>query len=158
MQPLLEVTPLFDKKTVDTINTMLREVEESRWTLRNSLPYGRAVNGAGCHYEFLGHSQMPKSFKDYLKSIAPVNSFPLQEIAINRYKAGDYIGSHRDADLYITNLVIALQENGDGLLIEDTDTFIEDVAGQGVKITGVGPIHSVPPVKSLRHCLIYLYG
>jgi hypothetical protein len=101
---------------------------------------------------------MPADVKDLLKSLAPnYKDFPLREIAINRYNVGDYIGQHKDADLYRKNLVIALQAEGDGLYIDASDTFIEDVEGQGVLITGVGPIHSVPTVKKLRHCLIYLY-
>jgi hypothetical protein len=101
---------------------------------------------------------MPKNAKDRLKELAPeYKDYLLAEIAVNRYKPGDYIGKHRDRDFYRRNLVIALQANGDGLQIDNPLEFIEDVAGQGVLIEGVGPVHSVPPVNQTRYCLIYLY-
>ena len=158
MQERLQVSKVLSEETVAKVNAAIATLEQPRWIKRMILPKTRGVNGATCRYEFCGHAQMPRDIKDFLKSIAPdYKGFPLREIAINRYNVGDYIGSHRDADLYRKNLVIALQAQGDGLLIDPEDRFIEDIVGQGVLITGVGPIHSVPAVKNLRHCLIYLY-
>jgi hypothetical protein len=154
----LHISKIFDADQVKEINQTIKTIEEARWITRSVLPYDRGLQGAACNYDFCGHSQMSKDVKEYLKSVAPKHNFELQEIAINRYNVGDYIGKHRDNDRHFLNLVIALQENGDGLYIDDEDRFIEDVAGQGVLMTGVGPTHSVPPAKSLRHTLIYLYG
>jgi hypothetical protein len=154
----LQVSSILSSDAVAKVNLAIAELEQPRWIKRTVLPKTRRVNGATCSYEFCGHAQMPKDVKDFLKSLAPdYKGFSLHEIAINRYNVGDYIGPHRDADLYRKNLVIALQAQGDGLLIDLEDRFIEDAVGQGVLITGVGPIHSVPAVKNLRHCLIYLY-
>lgn len=159
MTQQLLVSKILDEKAVNEVNLAIATLEQPRWVKRKYLPAMRGVNGATCKYEFCGHAQMPKDVKEFLKTLAPeYQGYPLQELAINRYNVGDYIGQHRDTDLYRKNLVIALQAQGDGLYIDAEDKFIEDVAGQGVLITGVGPIHSVPPVKHLRHCLIYLYG
>jgi len=158
MQEQLQVSKILSDNIVAEVNAAIATLEQPRWINRMILPKTRGVNGATCRYEFCGHAQMPKDIKDFLKSIAPdYKGFPLREMAINRYNVGDYIGPHRDADVYRKNLVVALQAQGDGLLIDLEDRFIEDVVGQGVLITGVGPIHSVPAVKNLRHCLIYLY-
>jgi len=154
----LQIFNVLSDEDVAKVNSAILSLEEPRWIKRTVLHRTRQINGATCRYEFCGHSQMPKDVKDFLKSLAPIyKDFPLAEIAINRYNVGDYIGQHKDADLYRKNLVIALQADGDGVYIDADNNFIEDVKGQGVLITGVGPIHSVPPVKKLRHCLIYLY-
>ena len=158
MPEQLQIFNVLSNEDVARVNSAIATLEKPRWIKRTVLANTRRVNGATCSYEFCGHAQMPADVKDLLKSLAPdYKGFPLREIAINRYNVGDYIGQHKDADLYRKNLVIALQAEGDGLYIDASDTFIEDVEGQGVLITGVGPIHSVPAVKKLRHCLIYLY-
>jgi hypothetical protein len=154
----LQISKIFNDDEVSKINELIKNIEEARWITRSNLEYDRGILGATCNYDFCGHTQMSKEVRDYLKSIAPTYKFELQEIAINRYNVGDYIGPHKDNDRYFLNLVIALQANGDGFYNNDEDLFIEDVAGQGILMTGVGPTHSVPPVRSLRHCLIYLYG
>jgi hypothetical protein len=149
---------LIDIETVFEVRKLIESFEESRWITRNILPPTRGLAGETCRYAFCGHAQMPKNAKDRLKELAPeYKDYLLAEIAVNRYKPGDYIGKHRDRDFYRRNLVIALQANGDGLQIDNPLEFIEDVAGQGVLIEGVGPVHSVPPVNQTRYCLIYLY-
>ena len=67
------------------------------------------------------------------------------------------MGPHKDRDVHRKNVVISLQEKGDGLLLDESNEFIEDRLGQGVVITGVGPVHSVPSVKNERYSLIFLY-
>lgn len=147
------------KEDVVEINNRIKDLDELRWIRRTDLGRGRGVvDSADCAYDFIGDKQMPKDLKDYLESLAPkAGIFGLKEICINRYRVGDYIGPHKDKDLYIKNVVISLQENGDGLLVDETQEFIEDIEGQAVWFTGVGPTHSVPPVKHNRHVLIYLY-
>jgi 5-methylcytosine-specific restriction endonuclease McrBC GTP-binding regulatory subunit McrB len=154
----LEVFKVFDSATVKDIVEVVSSIEPARWMTRKEMAKRRAINGEGCHYDFCGHSQMSLDQKSKLKNLAPkFEGFPLAEVAINRYNVGDYIGKHKDNDFYRLNLVIALQQLGDGVLNEDSGEFIEDVEGQGVLFRGIGPIHSVPPAKNLRHCLIYLY-
>lgn len=153
------VSNFLDKDQVNHINELLKDLQDDAyWTRRESLGASRGVNGEECSYDFMGHTFMPTELKEYLLEIAPrEDGYFLGEICINRYKPGDYIGKHKDRAAYRMNRVIALQENGDGIYIDDEDRFIEDVEGQAVTIHGVGPVHSVPPAKNLRHVLIVLY-
>lgn len=158
MSQELQYLNVFNSDTVDKIKKICNTIEPARWTRRTALAFPRAIGNSSCRYDFCGQSQMSADIKEQLTSLAPTfDGFPLAEVALNRYNIGDYIGNHRDRDLYRLNLVISLQADGDGLEINSTNEFIEDRAGQGVLITGVGPIHSVPPVKHLRYSLIYLY-
>jgi len=157
----LQHLDLFDVLTpsvAEDIRLEAEQLEDSRWTRRVNLEPGRSISGSTCQYDFCGHSQMPAGLKQKLKELAPeYRDFPLAEIAINRYRVGDYIGKHKDRDLYRLNLVVALQQQGDGVYIDDEELFIDDRIGQGVLFKGIGPAHSVPTVKSQRYCLIYLY-
>lgn len=131
---------------------------DAYWRRRDDLGAVRGINGAQCAYDFIGYPSMPPDMKEYLKSLAPRPSgYFLSDMAVNRYKPGDFIGSHKDRAHYRMNTVIALHESGDGIYFDDEDLFIEDKPGQGITLYGTGPVHSVPPVKTLRHVLIYLY-
>ena len=147
------------EEQVNHINELLSELQDDAfWTRRENLGPSRGVDGQECAYDFMGHTFMPGELREYLLEIVPrEEGYFLGEICINRYKPGDYIGKHKDRAAYRMNRVIALQENGDGIYIDDEDRFIEDVKGQAVTIQGVGPVHSVPPAKNLRHVLIVLY-
>lgn len=155
----LEISKIFDETIVSEILETIKTIEDPRWTRRTKLEPGRAIEDSSCAYDFCNHNMMSKEQKKFFKQLAPrYEDFILAEIAINRYRKGDYIGKHRDRDYYRRNLVVALQENGDGLIINDYDNqFIEDKIGQGVLIEGVGPTHSVPPVKNERFSLVFLY-
>jgi len=149
---------VFDKDHVFKIKELAESIDDLRWTTRTVLSAGRGIDGASCHYDFCGHAQMDNDTKNKLKDFAPkFENFRLAEIALNRYNIGDFLGKHKDRHYYRRNLVIALQEEGDGLYIDDTNEFIKDVLGQGVMFEGIGPAHSVPPVKNKRFVLIYLY-
>jgi hypothetical protein len=158
MVKALLISKFFDKETAFDVRKIAESIDDLRWTTRTALSAGRAIDNSTCHYDFCGHAQMPAPIKEKLKELAPVfEDFKLAEIAINRYNPGDYLGKHKDRHYYRRNLVISLQENGDGLFVDDTDEFVEDVAGQGVLFEGIGPAHSVPPVSHSRYTLIYLY-
>ena len=152
------ISKIFDRQQVLEVLSLINVLEGPRWVNRNKLAPGRGINGATCKYDFCGQAQMDQKTRAILESMAPkFKDFPLAEVAINRYNIGDYLGKHRDRHYFRKNLVIALQEKGDGLYIDDTDEFFEDKIGQGIMFNGIGPAHSVPPVKSLRYTLIYLY-
>jgi hypothetical protein len=158
MENALMIFKFFNKDQVNELFEISTKIEEPRWVRRTNLSYGRGIDSASCDYDFCGHAQMSFEMKKYLKSIAPIfDDCKLAEIAINRYKPNGYLGKHKDRHYYRKNLVIALQEFKDGLYIDDENRFIEDVAGQGVVFNGIGPAHSVPPVKNIRFTLIYLY-
>jgi len=154
----LTIIKVLEKDVAMKVLELVKQIEEPRWVTRTSFKAPRGIDGATCNYDFCGQRQMTKELQEELKKLAPVYvDFPLAEVAVNRYKENDYLGKHKDRDFYRRNLVVSLQEKGDGLYINDEDTFIEDVTGQGVLIEGVGPTHSVPPVKNERYTLIYLY-
>jgi hypothetical protein len=158
MMTQLEICKVLDKETAAEILEVVTQIEEPRWTKRDELVPGRRVGEATCRYDICSHVSMKKETQEYLKKFAPqYEDFFLSEIVINRYAEGDYLGPHKDRQIYRRNLVIALQEQGDGLMLNESNEFIEDVAGQGVLINGVGPVHSVPAVKNKRYTLVYLY-
>lgn len=154
----LQVYKVFDDHVVDSILSLVQSLEEPRWISRTHLQPGRAVNNSDCRYDYCNYVQMPHNVQEYLKEIAPLfEDFFISDIAVNRYKPGDYIGSHKDRHDFRRNLVVSLQNSNDGLYLDTQEEFIQDIKGQGVLITGIGPVHSVPPVNDLRYSLIFLY-
>lgn len=154
----LQVYKVYDNDQVNTLLDAILKIEDPRWIKRSVLQPGRAVDNAGCSYDYCGHVQMKKETVELLKSFAPrFDDFFLSEIAVNRYNPNDFIGPHKDRHDFRRNLVVSLQSGTDGLYVDDTDEFIKDEAGQGFLIEGVGPIHSVPAVKKTRYSLIFLY-
>ena len=154
----LEVKQLLSKDDAVKILNSIKEIEEPRWFTRDAFAPGRGQTGSTCKYDYCNQIHMSKDTVEFLKQYAPeYDNFFFGEVAVNRYNVGDYIGPHRDRDIYRRNIVISLQENGDGLFVDDTEEFIEDKAGQAVIIDGIGPVHSVPKVKNERYSLIFLY-
>lgn len=154
----LQVYKVFEADIVNSALAVIKEIAEPRWIKRTHLQPGRAVKNSSCKYGYCNHVQMPSNAKDFFKEIAPsFENFFLSEIAINRYYPGDYIGSHRDRHDFRRNLVVSLQDSKDGLWLDTENQLIQDQKGQGILITGIGPVHSVPPVQSLRYSLIFLY-
>lgn len=158
MAKALSTFNAFDLATSAELRKIAEAIDPLRWKTRHGLSPGRGIDNATCRYNFCGHAQMDDTTKNMLKKLAPVfDDCKLAEIAINKYQVGDYLGKHKDRHYYRKNIVIALQASGDGLYIDDTGEFIEDKLGQGVIFEGIGPAHSVPPVKNERYVLIYLY-
>ena len=154
----LKVKQLLDKDDVVKILDKIKEIEEPRWFTRDVFAPGRGQLGSACKYDYCNQIHMKKETVEFLEQYAPKYSdFFFNEVAVNKYNIGDFIGPHRDRDIYRRNIVISLQEDGDGLFVDDTNEFIEDKAGQAVIIDGIGPVHSVPKVKNERYSLIFLY-
>lgn len=153
------VSNFLTQEQANLINDHLNLMQDDQyWARRDLLGEGRSVEGEQCGYDFMGLPAMSPDFRKLLLDIVPKeDGYFIGEICINRYKPGDYIGKHVDRALYRMNRVVALNEDGDGLYINDKDIFIEDKKGQAVTLYGTGPVHSVPPVKKLRHVLIVLY-
>jgi len=152
------ISNYLDKLTAMRAKQYVENLEDVRWVRRSKLTPPRQVENSTCAYDFCGHSQMPKHMVEFLKSIAPhFSDHKLAEIAVNRYKVGDYLGKHRDFDYYRKNLVISLQDSEDGVLINESNEFIKNSIGQGICIDGIGPVHSVAPVNNQRYSLVYLY-
>lgn len=147
-----------DEDKIDKLYHQVINIDELCWIRRDNLEAGRGVDNEQCGYDFLSYPAMPDELKQYVREIAPrPDGYIITDIVINRYNPGDYIGKHLDRASYRMNKVIALQQKGDGIRIDDDDLFVEDVKGQSVTLFGAGPVHSVPAAKSLRHVLIYLY-
>lgn len=154
----VSVDQIFDESTSAEILNKLGNIEDPRWIRRDELESRRGVGDSGCAYDYCNQLQMTKELKEYIAGLAPkYPGMDLERFAVNRYRVGDFIGPHKDQHMYIKNLVVALQENGDGLFIDEHDIFVPDKVGQGVAFEGIGPVHSVPEVKNLRFVLIYLY-
>ena len=152
------ISNYLDRHTAFAARSRAECLEDPRWAKRSRLTPPRQIEGSSCSYDFCGQRQMDKETLDFLTQIAPYfDEYKLAEIALNRYKIGDYLGKHRDFDYYRKNVVIALQDGEDGLTIDESEEFVKDKLGQGVCIDGIGPVHSVAPVKEIRYTLIYLY-
>lgn len=130
---------------------------ETYWFHRsriNSLP---TKGDPTSSYGFLGHNQMPKGLRDYLFSIAPeIPGAVLGEAIVNRYDVGDYMPEHVDLAFYDYNMVIALTDAGDG--VEVQGEFYKDEPGRALVFSRKSEPHEVPPVKTKRYVLIYLYS
>lgn len=159
MEKKYSIEQLLIEEQVKTIQHFLSELQDDAyWIRRDELGAVRGLNGAQCSYDFMGHPNMPYDLKKFVKEICPKrDGYLLSDMVINRYKPGDFIGTHKDRAHFRMNTVIALHEEGDGIYIDEEEKFIEDKIGQGITLYGTGPTHSVPAVKNLRHVLIYLY-
>jgi len=154
----LKTFSVFSKEVAEKIKIELKQVEKKYWIKRTTLGTGRGLPEQDCHHDWLGQSNIPKELLQTLLYNAPkFDGFTLEEICVNKYNKGDYLGKHRDMHIYRKNVVVSLQENGDGLINHYTNEFIEDKIGQGVVFTGVGPLHEVPPVAQERFVVVYLY-
>jgi len=152
------ISKYLDKVTALRAKQHAESIEDIRWVRRSKLTPPRQIDNSSCAYDFCGHSQMPEHVVEFYKSIAPhFEDHKLAEVAVNRYNVGDYLGKHRDVDYYRKNLVIALQDSDDGVMIDDEQKLIKDSVGQGICIDGIGPVHSVAPVNKQRYSLVYLY-
>ena len=154
----LKTFDVFPKEVAESIKEHLKQLDNKSWTRRTTLGRGRGIPNEDCKHDWIGHVNLPKSLLKILLEYAPqFEDYYLQEICANRYNIGDYLGKHKDMHLYRKNVVVSLQQDGDGLIDHNANKFIEDKIGQGVIFTGVGPLHEVPPVKQERFVVIYLY-
>lgn len=147
---------VFSKHECEELLGKIQQIESARWFRRlkiNSIPtQGTTV----ADYYFLGDKQQPKEFNVYLRALAPkLEGVVLQEACINRYDVGQYMPEHRDITQHRFNMVIALNEDGDGITI--LDDFFPDVQGMATIFPYASKPHSVPPVKHQRYIVIYLY-
>ncbi|MOA69051.1 hypothetical protein D3C78_1970140 [compost metagenome] len=62
---------------------------------------------------------------------------------------------HIDIALYRHNMVVALNDQGDG--VECSGEFFPDVPGRATIFPARSEPHAVPPVKHLRFVLLCLY-
>jgi len=153
-----EVSKDIEDHAIDKLLDMVKATHPLCWIRRDDLDSNRGIEGHTCRYDTMTYPAMPDKLKEYVREIAPrPEGYIISDIVINRYQPGDYIGKHRDRAWYRMNSVIALQQDGDGIYIDDDELFIEDIKGQSVTLFGAGPVHSVPAAKALRHVLIYLY-
>jgi len=99
---------------------------------------------------------MPKELREILWGLAPkIEGCPLAEVCANRYEPGNGMPEHVDRAYYRHNMVIALNNDGDG--IEISGVFHPDQPGKGVVFPMRSEPHAVPPVATRRYVLIFLY-
>ena len=132
-------------------------MEPARWFLRKQINSRPTKHTRDCHYYFCGDRQQPEALREKLFALAPqIDEAKVVEACINRYDVGGWMPEHIDSTIdYRYNMVIALCEQGDGIEIEGV--FYPDVAGRAVVFPRRSAPHAVPPVRSQRYCIIYLY-
>lgn len=150
---------LVDVYSKDFCDSLVEEIEEfhtARWVLRDHISSIPTKGTNKSHYYFCGDRQQPKDFNQAIRAVAPViEGHELGEVCINRYDVNGYMPEHIDAADYRYNIVVALCEKGDGITVEGE--WLEDKAGQAVVFPAFSVPHEVPPVKSKRYVLIFLY-
>lgn len=154
-QDLLWVDLFSDQISADIV-AYCEELPDARWFHRlkiNSIP---TSGDPTADYWFMGDRQMPSELRSFLDELAPtIDGEKPTEICLNRYEVGNGMPEHVDIAMYRHNMVIALCDHGDGILIEGK--FYPDRPGKGVIMPFKSPPHEVPPVKHKRYVLIYLY-
>lgn len=154
-QELLTVDS-FSAQTAANVIEYCDGLPDARWFHRlkiNSIP---TKGDPKADYWFMGDRQMPAELRKFLEYLAPtIDGDKPAEICINRYEIGNGMPEHVDIAMYRYNMVIALSDHGDGLLINGE--FYVDKPGKGVILPFKSPPHEVPPVKHKRYVLIYLY-
>lgn len=139
------------------IREKIRALPPHVWFRRTGEMPGRGYPGETCAYWYATHRSMPPEFSKELGELAPkVDGWKLDIICINKYLPGDYIGTHRDRGTHPFNLVIPLQDGEDGMFIKGE--LLKDKAGRAGLNAYTGLPHSVPPVKSERYVLIFLFN
>lgn len=150
------VESVLTPEQVEQARGVLKALDECFWVRRDKMAPGRAMPGEDCLYDFAAQTTLPEVVLDYLISLAPeVDDLELDEVCINRYLPGHYIGKHVDKS-HPVNMVVALQSNDkQGCLAEGV--LIPDVAGRAVVHPSMSVIHSVPVIEEERYVLIFLY-
>lgn len=154
-QEVLKVDAFSDLKAAELVN-YLETVPDIYWYHRlkiNSIPTG---GDPTADYWFMGDRQQPKELNEALTYLAPIiDGWKPAEMCLNRYEIGNGMPEHIDLAMYRHNMVIPLCDNGDGLYVGET--FYVDRPGKGLILPHKSPPHMVPPVKTRRYVLIYLY-
>lgn len=147
---------LFSKGIAQAVVDALDALPVAYWYHRlkiNSIPTG---GDPTCSYHFLGHNQMPKVLREALWDLAPaIPGAVLREVCCNWYAPGEGMPEHRDLASYQHNVVVALNDNGDGVIINDD--FFPDIPGLATVFPRLSEPHMVPAVKHKRYVLIFLY-
>lgn len=152
--PLL--VDVFSKEFCDSLLEEVRELHEARWVHRKNINSRPTKGDVTSDYYFCGNHQFPKEMREALMQVAPqIEGCELGEVIINRYDVDGYMPEHVDVSPYRYNMVVALSDCGDGLTIRDE--WHEDVPGRACIFPAFSAPHEVPPVKSQRFVLIYLY-
>lgn len=146
----------FSKQISSSLVEYLEQVPDGYWVNRKKINSIPTKGDPTADYFFMGDGQQPKELRNALFALAPtIDGFKPHEACINRYEIGTGMPEHIDIAMYRYNMVIALSDNGDGLLIEGK--FYVDKPGEGVILPFKSPPHEVPAVKHKRYVLIYLY-
>lgn len=152
----LLIAPVFSEAVCDELIAWIKTFELPRWFYRGEINSRPTQGTKEAHYWFCGDRQQPKDFNQYLRSLAPeIPGVTLAEACINWYQVGSYMPEHIDVCHYMVNMVVNLNDAGDG--VEVAGVFHPDVKGRGVVFPAFSPPHRVPPVKNERYVIIYLY-
>lgn len=147
----------FSTDIAEAIKAVLEEISEDRWFNRKKINSMPTQGTTDADYWFMGDGQMPKDLREILWKLAPkIERVPLGEVCVNRYEPGNGMPEHIDRAQYRHNMVVALNDDGDG--IEISGVFQADVPGKGVVFPIRSEPHRVPPVSKRRFVVIFLYS
>lgn len=155
--------PQFTPEFCESVVAQLDAYDDKRFTDRSGgMTLARTVDGTGASYRSMVNLDIPKPIRDALIEKAPKLGSFLEEVIINRYNPGDFIPKHLDTHHYPKFCVIPLVESGDGFSAyfdgaNGEETFIEDIIGNGIVVSGTKLVHAVRPVQHKRYVVMYLY-
>lgn len=142
--------------TARLIVDMLDQLPESYWLHRPQIHSIPTQGTRDSDYWFLSDRGIPREMRALLEACAPkIKGAMLDEVCVNRYLPGGGMPEHIDSAFVRFNLVVALNDCGDG--VEISGTFYPDVPGEATVFPLRSEPHRVPPVKHKRYVLIYLY-
>lgn len=146
----------FSTNIAKALRDVLEELPDTYWVNRKKINSIPTKGTTEADYWFLGDRQMPKELRELVWELAPeIERCPLGEVCVNRYEPGNGMPEHMDRAQYRHNMVIALNNDGDG--IEISGVFHPDEPGKGVVFPIKSEPHSVPPVATRRYVIIFLY-
>lgn len=159
MNSMAREKTLVDAFSPDECHYLLQELrafDRARWFHRTKINSRPTQGSTEADYYFCGDRQQPKEFNEYLHSLAPkIEGAWLAEACVNWYPVGSHMPEHVDIARYRYNMVVALNDEGDG--VECSGIFVPDVPGRGIIFPARSEPHRVPPVKHERFVIIYLY-
>ena len=141
----------------------LAELDRSRFFDRKVHRPNRSITGEVPDYRTMGEYSCPAELRNGLTDMAAdLSPLQLEEVVVNWYPPGCYIGPHIDSEGFLAFGILTLDNRHsvfryypDGA--EGEPVVVSDSPGRLLIIHDPGLVHEVMPVATERYSIIYLY-